>query len=115
MNATTDGVVRDPSALGMTVGFPASVTAMTELVVPRSMPTALAIADLLSVSWAAPMSSPVGLRPVGYIDPAGLGCLRLRHRDGQDAVGKLRTHLGGLDVTGEDGAVLEPAGPAELR
>src|SRR4029450_13187921 len=39
--ATTDGVVREPSALGMTTGSPASRTATTELVVPRSMPTAL--------------------------------------------------------------------------
>src|SRR2546423_13995692 len=38
---TTEGVVRPPSALGMTVGSPASRTATTELVVPRSMPTAL--------------------------------------------------------------------------
>src|SRR5205823_14587500 len=43
VNATTDGVVRDPSALGMTVGWPPSTVAITELVVPRSMPTALAI------------------------------------------------------------------------
>src|ERR1700734_4197542 len=74
VNATSDGVVRDPSALGITVGFPASVAAITELVVPRSMPTAVAISNLLSASWAAPMGSPVGLRPVGYIDPAGPGC-----------------------------------------
>ena len=40
-NATTEGVVRLPSALGMTTGSPASSTATTELVVPRSMPTAL--------------------------------------------------------------------------
>src|SRR5450756_2703044 len=38
-NATTDGVVRAPSALAMTVGSPPSRTATTELVVPRSMPT----------------------------------------------------------------------------
>src|SRR5437764_14093346 len=38
---TTEGVVRAPSALGMTVGSPASSTEPTELVVPRSMPTAL--------------------------------------------------------------------------
>src|SRR5215471_19054198 len=43
VNATTDGVVRDPSALGITVGFPASVAAITELVVPRSIPTATAM------------------------------------------------------------------------
>src|SRR4051794_13188227 len=41
--ATTEGVVRAPSALGMREGSPASSTATTELVVPRSMPTALDI------------------------------------------------------------------------
>src|SRR4029450_6043367 len=40
-NATTDGVVRDPSELGMTTGSPASRKATTEFVVPRSIPTAL--------------------------------------------------------------------------
>src|SRR5664279_5633678 len=40
---TTDGVVRPPSALGMTTGSPPSSTDTTELVVPRSIPTALAI------------------------------------------------------------------------
>src|SRR6266550_7420106 len=39
--ATTDGVVREPSELGMTTGSPASRTLTTELVVPRSIPTAL--------------------------------------------------------------------------
>ena len=42
-NATTDGVVRAPSALGMTTGSPPSRTDTTELVVPRSMPTAFAM------------------------------------------------------------------------
>ncbi len=41
--ATTDGVVLAPSALVMTVGSPPSRTLTTELVVPRSMPTARAI------------------------------------------------------------------------
>src|SRR5436190_11302792 len=41
--ATTDGVVRDPSALAMTVGSPPSRTLTTEFVVPRSMPTARAM------------------------------------------------------------------------
>src|SRR2546425_11372206 len=45
-NATTDGVVRLPSALGMTTGSPASSTETTELVVPRSIPTALAMGFL---------------------------------------------------------------------
>src|ERR1700722_13969062 len=43
VKATTDGVVRAPSAFGITVGLPPSLTAITELVVPRSIPTALAI------------------------------------------------------------------------
>ncbi len=41
--ATTDGVKRFPSALGMTVGSPPSITAITELVVPRSIPRIFAI------------------------------------------------------------------------
>src|SRR5438128_7149604 len=48
--ATTDGVVRAPSALGMTVGSPPSSTLTTELVVPRSMPTALAMGG--SSGWS---------------------------------------------------------------
>ena len=49
---TTDGVVRAPSALGMTVGSPASRTLTTELVVPRSMPTALGMrTPPCSVMW----------------------------------------------------------------
>ena len=40
---TTDGVVLPPSALGITTGSPASNTLTTELVVPRSIPTALAM------------------------------------------------------------------------
>ena len=48
VNATTDGVVRPPSALGITTGSPPSMTATTELVVPRSIPMTL------------PMFSPVG-------------------------------------------------------
>src|ERR1700740_63669 len=44
VNATTDGVVRAPSALGMTIGSPPCQAAITELVVPRSIPTAVAIA-----------------------------------------------------------------------
>src|SRR5262249_17992481 len=43
-NATTDGVVRFPSALGMTTGSLPSMTATHELVVPRSIPMILLIA-----------------------------------------------------------------------
>ncbi len=47
--ATTDGVVRAPSAFAMTVGSPPSRTATTEFVVPRSMPTARAMSVYLRV------------------------------------------------------------------
>src|SRR3954452_5400443 len=42
-NATTEGVVRPPSAFSMTVGSPPSRTAMHEFVVPRAMPMGLAM------------------------------------------------------------------------
>ena len=38
VNATTDGVVRLPSWLAITVGCPPSITATTEFVVPKSIP-----------------------------------------------------------------------------
>ena len=41
VKATTEGVVRAPSAFSITVGSPPSRTAMHELVVPRSMPIVL--------------------------------------------------------------------------
>ena len=41
--ATTDGVVRPPSAFGMTRGSPPSITATQEFVVPRSMPITFAM------------------------------------------------------------------------
>ena len=43
VNATTDGVVRAPSTLEITTGSPPCQLAMTELVVPRSIPTAVAM------------------------------------------------------------------------
>src|SRR6266481_973438 len=43
--ATTDGVVRPPSWLGITTGSPPCITATTELVVPRSIPIILLIAS----------------------------------------------------------------------
>ena len=43
VNATTDGVVRPPSAFGITVGSPPSRTAMQLFVVPRSIPIVFAM------------------------------------------------------------------------
>src|SRR5262245_49886987 len=51
-NATTDGVTRRPSEFSRTSGSPPSITAMHELVVPKSIPITFAIklvSDCLSV------------------------------------------------------------------
>src|ERR1700687_5841355 len=73
-NATTDGVVRAPSALGITTGSPASSTATTELGVPRSMPTALDMSCSLfprrRVSWTG-----------GFLDWGFLDWVRWRNYD----------------------------------
>src|SRR5579875_1547146 len=47
VNATTDGVVRPPSAFSITVGSPPSSTAIQLLVVPRSIPIVLPIVFVL--------------------------------------------------------------------
>jgi hypothetical protein len=47
LTATTDGVIRPPSAFAMTTGSPASITATTLFVVPRSMPITFAMASVL--------------------------------------------------------------------
>ena len=44
-NATTDGVVRPPSGFVITRGLSPSMTATTELVVPRSIPMTLLISS----------------------------------------------------------------------
>ena len=48
-NATTDGVVRLPSALGITTASPPSMTATQELVVPKSIPMILDIICFLLI------------------------------------------------------------------
>src|SRR5579864_7990230 len=53
VNATTDGVRRPPSGLVITTGSPPSMTATTELVVPRSMPMILLIELLATVTKPA--------------------------------------------------------------
>src|SRR6476661_5362934 len=61
-NATTDGVVREPSEFAMTVGSPPSRTVTTELVVPRSIPTARVMGDLSlpCVYWGGAGSEAAG-------------------------------------------------------
>src|SRR5437899_9822523 len=75
VKATTDGVVRPPSAFGMTTGSPASMTATTELVVPRSMPTVFAI----MISPSFPRPGHAGRRgKLRRIYPRDLGAKRIR-------------------------------------
>src|SRR6516225_942071 len=63
--ATTEGVVREPSWLGITTGSPPCITATTELVVPRSMPIILLIASYRPlVSSACPTPASTGSTPV---------------------------------------------------
>src|SRR3989454_925604 len=67
VNPTTDGVKRLPSLLMITVGFPPSITATTEFVVPRSMPTAFAIPHLTAFVSGLPhrVSQQLGITPPG--------------------------------------------------
>src|SRR5258705_12432813 len=97
VKATTEGVVRPPSAFSITFVLLPSITATQELVVPRSMPIALAI-SLVSIFWAAvrpcgtfcgkdllctilAFNRPRGLGGVLHFDLLGLGMGRLRDRD----------------------------------
>ncbi len=61
VNATTDGVVRCPSELGMTTGSLPSITATHELVVPKSMPMIL----LIIVNVYLLLLFPFSFRPAG--------------------------------------------------
>ena len=49
VKATIDGVVRAPSAFSITFGLLPSITATQELVVPRSIPIALAMTNSFSL------------------------------------------------------------------
>src|SRR5512143_1199909 len=49
VNATIEGVVREPSRLAITRGLPPSITAMQQLVVPRSIPITLPMSGLLPI------------------------------------------------------------------
>jgi len=69
--ATTEGVRRLPSALGMTVMPSPSLTAMTLFVVPRSMPTIFAMIDpaFRKGRNSGPESSPAAPRADSYPPP----------------------------------------------
>src|SRR5882762_1810964 len=120
VNATTEGVVRPPSALGITCGSPPSITATHEFVVPRSMPIIFPILP--------PCSRAEGTVPLRQVcsnvaahraprllllardldrDLAGLGLFGLRDRDFQDTVAIRRFDLVGLDRVAQRERALE--------
>src|SRR6267143_4424142 len=115
VNATTEGVVRPPSALGITCGSPPSITATHEFVVPRSMPMIFPILPSSCVCggagrpprWVNSLSAargtrrPSRLRLLGCArgldrDLPGLGLFGLRNHDFKDPVAVRRLYLVGL-------------------
>src|SRR5882672_956599 len=113
VNATTEGVVRLPSALGITCGSPPSITATHEFVVPRSMPIIFAMIPSM-VRCGGAVQGPLRVvdfivrRPVrGAARPrsacgldrnlAGPGLLGLRDGDFEDSVSIRRLDLIGLN------------------
>ena len=77
VNATTEGVVRPPSALVMMVGLPPSMAATAELVVPRSMPTTCGASSSGRVGRGAcqrlrASAAPIAARSTATVTPEGL-------------------------------------------
>src|SRR5580765_6267036 len=116
-NATTDGVVRKPSAFAITLGSPPSMTATHELVVPRSMPMTLPMSD---GSPGIPKPRPARVAGRGlecvqdeaklvdlHLDVARLGLVGLGHVDLEHAVSVRRLHLVGADRQAERERPLE--------
>src|SRR2546427_1202369 len=107
---TTEGVRRVPSALGMTVGSPPIITAITELVVPRSMPTTFAIpippgpaARRYSPSPGLRAGEGDGVRILGNLDlyRRRPDPLRLRNPDLENPILVRRLRLTALDLGSE--------------
>src|SRR3954467_8258804 len=124
VKATTEGVTRPPSALGMISACPPSITAATaELVVPRSMPTAFAMCSVLLSSGSRarrllllfllflPLRLLTRLSPVPVglldLDVPGLLLLGPRYADHENAVPELRLHASGIDSLGQHEAARE--------
>src|SRR6266702_5610954 len=64
VNAMTEGVVRSPSLFSITRGFPPSMMATQEFVVPRSMPITLAIGLLRKKAFCVRLAALVGCLPL---------------------------------------------------
>src|ERR1700761_525341 len=84
---------------------------MTELVVPRSMPSAPAISSLRHPGPCQGHTG-AGRSVAGDLDLARLGRLGLGDGHGEDAVVELRAYPVGVDVTGQERPVLETSGGA---
>src|SRR5215470_6746157 len=120
---TTEGVSRLPSALAMTVGSPPMIAAITELVVPRSIPTTLAID---CSSYAGVPASVPSARAASLLGPGGAGRsaffpappARLRRR--RDLLRDLDLHRGRLrplrlrDLDLEDAVLVRGLGIAAV-
>src|SRR5579871_6602449 len=87
--ATTEGVRRLPSAFGITTGSPPSMTATTELVVPKSIPIIFAI-FLSPLARIAGWANPDECRPEDPIMQP-VSALKLRN-DGRGLTGVAVTH-----------------------
>src|SRR6267378_1548760 len=99
VNATTEGVVRLPSALGITCGSPPSITATHEFVVPRSMPIIFAmIPSMVRCGGAGfgPSAWWISARGLDR-DLAGLGLFGFRDGYFEHSVSIRRLDLVGLD------------------
>src|SRR5271154_6850569 len=101
---TTDGVVRPPSALGMTTGSPPSSTATTELVVPRSIPTALAMVFCLLLAAHAGLTLEISSSGSPY--PCGVSGRHLVYaRLNRDQYIKLECHMYKFSVISATGSL----------
>src|SRR2546422_4476632 len=117
VKATTEGVVRLPSALGMTCGSPPSMPATHEFVVPRSMPIIFPITSLRPSTrrgrsapplgefsdFATPFQGAARVRLASHLDRdlASLGLLGLGYRHLEHPVAVRRLNLVGLDRVGQ--------------
>src|ERR1700704_6103325 len=76
VKATIEGVVRAPSAFSITLGVLPSITATQELVVPRSIPIALAMTNLLFSACCGP--APATIECAGHAAGATSSVLQSR-------------------------------------
>src|SRR4051812_8141952 len=106
--ATTEGVVRTPSAFSMTLGVLPSMMATHEFVVPRSMPMILLMVVTLSLLWAD-AAWPLIKRHYAQASP---GSLIWIERPSLESASLLKPHMGKLRVRARVQALVSKAPPA---